>query len=69
MSDIINIKQKVDYKKYSKNYEQIEWREKGSFCEQCGIGFDIKNDPKRKYVDKNGSISYYCNPNGECNYN
>ena len=42
MSVIYNIKQKVNYKEYSKNYEKIEWREKGSFCENCGIGFEIK---------------------------
>ena len=69
MSVIYNIKQKVNYKEYSKNYEKIEWREKGSFCENCGIGFEIKNDLRRKVVDKNGNISYTCNPNGECNYN
>ena len=69
MSEIVNIKQKVNYKKYSKNYEQIEWREKGSFCENCGISFEIKNDSRRKFIDKNGNISYICNSNGKCNYN
>lgn len=69
MSVITNFKQKVNYEKYSKNYEKIEWREKGTFCEQCGIGFETKNDLKRKFVDRNGNISYYCNPNGDCNYN
>ena len=69
MSAITNIKQKVIYKKFSKNYEQIEWRGKGTYCEQCGMGFEIKNDSKRKFVDKNGNISYICNSDRDCNYN
>ena len=51
------------------NYKKIEWRGKGTYCEQCGMGFEIKNDSRRKFVDKNGNISYICNPNGDCNYN
>ncbi len=69
MGEITNLKQKVNYSIYSSNYEDIEWRERGSFCEICGIGFNIKFDPKRKFVDNFGNISYICNPNGECNYN
>lgn len=51
-----------DYKKYTDNYREIDWRTKGEFCFNCGKTFRI--DEKRIYYEDGNA---YCLI--ECNFN
>lgn len=50
---------------FKQNYESIEWRERGTFCEDCNQNF---KNPGQHHWDENRKM-WICNPNGNCNYN
>ena len=47
---------------YTRNYEEIEWRDKGTYCCRCGRTFK-PGDPRD--IDKDGDAT--CTP--DCNFN
>lgn len=57
-------------KQYKENFDQIEWRDIGTYCFECGLTLkNPKNIDEHGFVCKDGSIFWVCNPNGKCNFN
>ena len=48
--------------KYRQNYEEIEWRKRGTYCFNCGKTFKI--DENRSYYEDGNAFCYK-----ECNFN
>ncbi len=56
-------------KKFKDNYENIEFRKLGTFCEECGA--TLKNPfNKRKHLSETEKgETWVCNKNYDCNRN
>jgi len=52
-------------KKFKNNYDLIEFRPKGSYCEECGLDLKFPNNKAKHW---NGH-SWVCNINKDCNFN
>ncbi len=63
---------KTDFKKYFHEFDKIEFREKGTYCEDCGRNLRKPFDKQHKLTGTDGkTIFWVCkaNPYEECNYN
>jgi len=51
---------------FRKNYDQIEWRKKGTYCYDCGRDLtDIPADKRQYYPDGDAT----CTLKGDCGWN
>ena len=53
---------------FQKHFDEIEWREKGSYCEECGATFTVIRDEQQVVDISTGKVvGYKCYKN--CNFN
>lgn len=57
-------------KEFRENFDKIEWREKGTYCEYCSCDLGFPKD-EEKHLEKqlNGVNMWVCSPGRECNFN
>jgi hypothetical protein len=48
-------------RKFEEGYEEIEWRERGTFCEECGRTF--RPEDERLFDTDNSAKCVHCNWN------
>lgn len=56
-------------KKFKENYEEIEWREKGAYCMECGNTFLKPYDEKHLTTLSDGTEWWICSKTNECSRN
>ncbi len=57
----------VNSKQFCERFDEIEWRTKGTYCQECGRDFKYPFDPKHIEVGLDGiTIFWACVPGEEC---
>ncbi len=58
------------YKEYSTNFENIEWRTKGTYCEYCGVNLKYPFDKEKHLFNHGNNVTeWVCSVKRECNLN
>ncbi len=68
MSEIPNPKM-YNTKRYRDNYEDIEWRTRGTYCENCGANLKEPFGERHKEWYRDGTFCWVCRPGEDCNFN